>query len=442
MDWQGKSAAELGRAIGQGEIGPVALTEAMLDAIEAHEFGSRIYARTTPSRALAEAQAAEKRAKSGTRRGPLDGVPISWKDLFDTAGVPTESGSALLAGRTPDRDALVLSRASAAGLVCLGKTHQTELAFSGLGLNPVTASPPCINDHAAVSGGSSSGAATTVAVNLAAAALGSDTGGSVRTPAAWNDLVGLKATHGRIPLTGTVPLCASFDTIGPLARTVEDAALMLAVLEGQGRAADLRGATLAGTRLMVLETVALDDLSAPSRAGFEHAVAQFGAAGARIERREVAAIAEAMPLSGPLYAPEAYATWAEEIEAAPEKMYPPVLARFRGGRDVPAKDNIAAWQRLHALRCAWAEATASYDAVLIPSVANMPPAQEALLADEALFTSENLMALRNTRIGNLMGGPALTLPTGTPSAGIMLMGPPMSEERLLRLGAAAERALA
>ncbi|MBS8228687.1 amidase [Vannielia litorea] len=441
MDWQGKSASDLGRAIGRGEISPLALTEAMLDAIDAHAYGPRIYARVTRPRALAEAGAAEARAKAGTRRGLLDGVPISWKDLFDTAGVATESGSKLLEGRTPTRDALVLARASAAGLVCLGKTHQTELAFSGLGLNPSTASPPCVNDHDAVSGGSSSGAATSVAFGLAAAGIGSDTGGSVRTPAAWNDLVGLKTTSGRLPLTGTVPLCTSFDTIGPLTRTVEDAAQLLAVMEA-GRAADLRGATLRGTRLMVLETVALDDLSGQSSAGFNSAVQRLQGAGALVQRRALPFVADALALSGPLYAPEAYATWMEEIEAAPEKMYPPVLTRFRGGKDVPAHENIAAWHRLHRLRAEWARATAGYDAVLIPSVANMPPKQQAVLEDETLFTAENLLALRNTRIGNLMGLPALTLPTGLPSTGLMLMGTPLGEERLLRLGAAAERALA
>ena len=170
--------------------------------------------------------------------GPLDGVPISWKDIFDTAGVKTEAGTALLRGRVPDSDARVLKNATAAGLICLGKTHMSEFAFSGLGYNPVTATPPSVNDKDATAGGSSSGAATSVAFGLAAAGIGSDTGGSVRIPAAWNDLVGLKTTSGRLPLEGVVPLCARFDTVGPLCRTIEDAALFLAVLEGN-RAADL-----------------------------------------------------------------------------------------------------------------------------------------------------------------------------------------------------------
>ncbi|MGA1684985.1 MAG: amidase, partial [Gemmobacter sp.] len=237
------TAAALGREIEAGRADPVALAEAFLGAIAAHPEGARVYARTTPERAMAEAGAARARARAGLRRHPLDGVPLSWKDLFDTAGIATEAGSALLAGRVPAADADVLAEATRAGLVCLGKTHMSELAFSGLGLNPVTATPPNVNDPARVPGGSSSGAAASVALGLAPAAIGSDTGGSVRIPAAWNDLVGLKTTEGRIGLGGVVPLAESFDTVGPLARSVEDCALILSALEG-GRPADLRGATL------------------------------------------------------------------------------------------------------------------------------------------------------------------------------------------------------
>jgi len=184
QDWLGRTVADQGQAIGAGELDPVELAQAYLDAIAAHPMADRIYARLTPDRALIEAGAARSRALSGQRLSALDGVPISWKDLFDTAGVATEAGSALLKDRVPDRDAQVLRNATAAGLVCLGKTHMSELAFSGLGLNPVTATPRCVNDHAAVSGGSSSGAAASVAFGLVACGIGTDTGGSVRIPAA------------------------------------------------------------------------------------------------------------------------------------------------------------------------------------------------------------------------------------------------------------------
>lgn len=151
--WALKSAAELGREINAGRISPVDLAEAHLDAIGGHPQADRIFARTTPARARAEAMAAHGRARTGQRRSLIDGVPISWKDNFDTAGVATEAGSALLKNRVPVKDAEVLTTATLMGLVCLGKTHMSELAFSGLGLNPVTATPPCINDERAVPGG-------------------------------------------------------------------------------------------------------------------------------------------------------------------------------------------------------------------------------------------------------------------------------------------------
>jgi aspartyl-tRNA(Asn)/glutamyl-tRNA(Gln) amidotransferase subunit A len=440
-DWLTTSAAALGRGIGEGRIDPAALAEAFLDAIAAHPHAERIYARTTPDRARAEGQAAADRARSGLRRGPLDGVPISWKDLYDTAGIATESGSRLLAGRTPATDARVLANATAAGLVCLGKTHQTELAFSGLGLNPVTASPPCVNDPAAVSGGSSSGAATSVAFGLAAAGIGSDTGGSVRIPAAWNDLAGLKTTHGLLSLEGVVPLAASFDTVGPLTRTVEDAALLLAALGGT-RAPDLAGASLDGVRLARLTTLVEDDARDAPMQGYEAALSRLAAAGARIETLAVPEVASYFALTGPLFSSEAYATWKDRIEAAPDLMFGPVRDRFRSGAGFSAVAYVQARQGMERLRHRWADATAGFDAVLTPTSAILPPAADRLLADPAFFASENLLALRNTRLANVLGLCALTLPTGTPSVGLSLWAAPLAEARLLRLGAAAERALA
>lgn len=437
--WAHVTAAELGREIDAGRIHPVELTEAFLHEIEAHPLAARIYARTTASRARGEAMAAASRAKAGLRRGALDGVPLSWKDNFDTAGVATEAGSALLRGRLPERDAAVLETATLNGLVCLGKTHMSELAFSGLGLNPVTATPPCLNDDRAVPGGSSSGAAASVALGLAPAAIGSDTGGSVRIPAAWNDLVGLKTTHGSLPTEGVVPLCERFDTIGPLAHSVEDCALILQALGGPQ--ADLGGATLAGVRLAVLETVALDDMRDRPLKGFEDALARLTRAGARIERLALPEVTEAMGLAGVLFTPEAYAIWRETIERAPEKMFSRILERFRSGAAILATDYVAAWRRLEAIRRLWSDRVAGYDAVLLPSSPILPPDANRLMTDDAYYVTENLLALRNTRIGNLMGGCALTLPTSQPSCGISLMAGPGQEPRLLRLGAAAEKAL-
>jgi aspartyl-tRNA(Asn)/glutamyl-tRNA(Gln) amidotransferase subunit A len=432
--WSNMTAADLGREIGAGRINPVELTEVFLEKISVHEVSDRIYARVTPARARGEAMAAAARAKSGQRRGLLDGVPVSWKDLFDSAGTATEAGSALLKNRTPAQDAAVLQTATREGLVCLGKTHMSELAFSGLGLNPVTATSPCVNDARAVAGGSSSGAATSVAFGLAPAAIGSDTGGSVRIPAAWNDLVGLKTTSGRLPLTGIVPLCERFDTVGPLTRSVEDCGLLLAALEGR-KPADLAGTSLSGTRLAVLETLALDDLRDRPAKGFDDALTRLGRAGAQISRIAAPEIIEAMQLAGILFTAEAYGIWATTIESAPEKMFPRILERFRSGATIAAADYVAGWRRLVTLRAIWADLTAGYDAILLPTSPILPPDAQRLM-------TENLLALRNTRIGNLMGGCVLTLPTAQPSCGISFMAGPGQEERLLRLGTAAERALA
>ncbi|MGJ8626987.1 MAG: amidase [Sulfitobacter sp.] len=438
--WLKMSAADLGRGIAAGQIDPVALCQTYLDAIDAHPLRDRIYASVTHDRALAEARAASVRAKSGHRLSPMDGVPISWKDLFDTAGVATEAGSKLLSGRVPDADATVLTNATAAGLVCLGKTHMSELAFSGLGYNPSTATPPCVNDADAVAGGSSSGAAASVAFGLAAAGIGSDTGGSVRIPAAWNDLVGLKTTSGRLTLEGVVPLALKFDTIGPLCRSVEDAGLLLAALEGS-TAADLQHATLDGRRFAVLRTVAMDDVDSQPAAAFQSALERIQNAGATIENIEIPEVDDAMPLSGCLYTSEAYGLWRDVIEANPNGMFSEILARFQLGKEFSGPDYVAAWAKLEVARMGYDQAVAGFDAVLLPSAPNLPPNLERLMSDHEYFVSQNLLALRNTRIGNLMGVCSLTLPTGLPSCGLMMMCPPNMEENLLRLGIAVEEAL-
>lgn len=438
--WLWMSATDLGRAIGAGEIDPVTLTETYLAAIHAHPEHARIYAHLTPDRARAEAAAASLRAKQRQRRSILDGVPISWKDLFDSAGTATEAGSALLAGRMPAKDAVVLRNATEAGLVCLGKTHMSELAFSGLGLNPVTATPPCVNDPDAVPGGSSSGAAASVAFGLAACGIGSDTGGSVRIPSAWNDLVGLKTTPGTLSNQGVVPLCAFFDTVGPLCRTVEDANHTLSAMSGR-HAADLRGASLEGRRFLVLDGTAQHDMADRVADGFHSAVARLKAAGAAVDHASIEEIDAALGMSAVLFTPEAYGTWRETIEAAPHKMYKAILDRFRSGADFSAPDYISAHRKLDDLRRGYAHKTAAYEGVLCATSPILPPNAQRLLDDDAYYVRQNLLALRNTRIGNLMGVPGLSMPTGTPSVGLQILGHAGGELQLLRIGAAVETAL-
>ena len=434
------TAADLGRGIASGEIDPVNLCQTYLDAIDAHPMRDRIYARVTPDRALAEARASAERAAAGHRLSLLDGVPISWKDLFDTAGTATEAGSKLLEGRVPDADAEVLVNATAMGLVCLGKTHMSELAFSGLGHNPSTATSPCINDDTAVSGGSSSGAAASVAFGLAAAAIGSDTGGSVRIPAAWNDLVGLKTTAGRLSLQGVVPLAAKFDTVGPICRSVEDAGLLLAMLEGS-KPADLQDTHLEGRHFAVLRSVVMENIADDPAKAFRGAVERIQEAGATVDYIDVAEVDDAMPLSSCLYTVEAYGLWRDIIEANPDAMFAEILERFRLGKGFSGPDYVAAWAKLDLARAGYDRAVAGYDAVLVPTAAMLPPNLQRLSDDHDYYLAQNLMALRNTRIANLMGLCALTLPTDVASCGLSLMCAPNMEEQLLRLGVAVEEAL-
>lgn len=441
MDWLKATAVEQGQAILAGLLDPVDQTEAYLDAIAAHPYGTRIYARTTADRARAEAIAAHDRARAGLRRGLLDGVALSWKDNIDTAGVATEAGSRLLAGRVPDADALALADAAASGLVCLGKTHMTELAFSGLGLNPSTATPPNAYDPDLAPGGSSSGAAVSVALGLAAAAVGSDTGGSIRLPAAWNGVTGFKPTPGALPTQGVVPLCRRFDVIGPIARSVLDCATIFATLAGQ-KTPDLSAARAGDLRFLVLEGLPFDDAREGPVTAFEAAIDTLGRAGARISRAAPDCVRQAADLTPLLFTPEAYGQWRDHIEADPAAMYPPVLVRFRAGKDVSAADYVAAWDRLDRLRQAWAEAVAGFDAVLLPTSPILPPNAEKLLADQQFFAAENILALRNTRIGNLMGLPGISLPTQKPACGLMALGAAGDDRRLLVVAAAIEAALA
>ncbi|MFL2766850.1 MAG: amidase [Paracoccaceae bacterium] len=400
----------------------------------------KIYSTVTSQLALEQAKDAKKRAISGRRLSSLDGVPISWKDLFDIKGYPCEAGSELLAGRLANQNCEVYNLAEAQGLICLGKTHMSELAFSGLGLNPVRETPPCVNYPESVPGGSSSGAATSVSFGLATAGIGSDTGGSVRIPAAWNDLVGFKTTAGRLSLDGVVPLCSRFDTVGPLTKSVEDAARLFGVMSGREIRLPAPKA-VKGLKLGILKNVAMENVVDLPKKAFESAINKLKEAGASVSEIFISSVDEAMDLTGLLYSPEAYATWKHKIEKTPDLMFAKILERFRSGANVLASDFICAWDKLMDLRQQYHLAVEMYDAVLIPTSPIIPPELDRLMNDGDFYNSQNLLALRNTRIGNLMGGCSITLPTDIPSCGLLIMGMPSQEERLLRLAQACELVL-
>ena len=434
------SIADAGRLIRDGDLSPVDLVEALLTRISQIDPKLDAFLAVTGEQARADAQEAQEEIANGNYCGPMHGIPYGLKDIIDHAGLKTTAHSKLLAENIANTDATVTAKLKAAGGVFMGKLATHEFAIGGPSFDlpwPPARNPWNTDRHP---GGSSSGSGAAVAAGLLPGALGSDTGGSVRIPAAWNDLVGLKTTAGRVSIQGVVPLCATFDTVGPLSKTVEDAALLFAALEGRSPA-DLTASSLRGKRLGILQTVAFDELREAPAIGFETALAKVIKAGAIVEDIEIKAVAKAMPLSPILFAAEAYGTWKTVIEAQPEVMFEEILNRFRGGADFAACDYIAASQMLAALRQDYLALTAGYDAILCPTAPILPPNAARLMEDADYYVKENLLALRNTRIGNLMGLCAITLPSGTPSSGLMLMGRPGAEEGLLRLAQAAEAAI-
>ena len=433
--WLKMTASDLGRGIENGSISPVSLAKTYLDAILDHPMSERIYTCVTQERAMQEAHSAEARAISGQRLSLLDGVPISWKDLFDSKGIKTEAGSEILSGRMPDEDAVVLKHASNAGMVCLGKTHMSELAFSGLGLNPIKQTTPCKNDLNAVSGGSSSGAAGSVAFSLAPIAIGSDTGGSVRIPAAWNDLEGLKTTSGDISLSGVVPLCPKFDTVGPLCRSVEDASLIYAILKNQPPTPLVQPKSL---RLMALTSVAQDEIEDIPMAAFNDACKKLVQNDIKIIGEGFPVLSELLSLAGVIFTKEAYDTWGAVLETEGEKMFPEILERFMAGKTITKDHYKNAWLFMEKIRADWARLTMDFDAVILPSSPLLPPNQKKLLTDNKYYKHANLLALRNTRIANMLGLCSITLPTSVASCGFMIMGAPNTELSLLNIAAKIE----
>jgi aspartyl-tRNA(Asn)/glutamyl-tRNA(Gln) amidotransferase subunit A len=454
-EWHEHTALELGRQIEAGTIDPRDLTRYFLSRAEADPQGDQIYMRLTRERAEQEAAAAYERAKSGTRRSPLDGVPLSWKDLFDTADSATEGGSRLLKGRVPAKDAACLIRATKAGTICLGKTSMTEFAYSGLGYNPTCGSPTNPFDEITprVPGGSSGGAGVSVAKGLAAAAIGTDTGGSVRIPAAWNGLVGLKTTFGAIPLDGVLPLSPTLDTVGPLTKDVADAAALFAILSEQP-AADIEGGNIADLNLGILKNDAVwsqvDEASWPL---FDHVLEELEKKAPNVKphpNEQVDALIALIGEMGSFVPFEAYQAWGKAIENDPNKVFPWIASRILPGEMV-LPDHVAVLRsRLQEIRQQYWAATQDLDAVILPTVGFVPPKIEEILQNSNAYERINLGSLFNTSIGNQLGLCALSLPLGLTArtgrhpplpVGLMLMSAPGKEATLLRTARTLERHL-
>ncbi len=439
MDATRLSIAQLCRAYREGRLTPSGVTEQYLEKLEP----GPVYRIVTAERAFRQALAAEKLFRGGVDIGPLQGVPIALKDLIDTEGEVSAAGSNVLAENPPAReDAPAAARLDAAGAVFLGKTAMTELAYSGLGLNPHFGTPGNALDAKHVPGGSSSGAAVAVAKGLACAAVGSDTGGSVRIPASFNGLVGLKTTDKAIPTDGCTPLSTTLDTLGPITRTVEDAWILWQALCAKPyKPFQPLGGKL---KLLVPTTIVLDETDPEVLSAFEGACARLERTGHSLERLPVPEFAVILDLYrryGTFASHESFALYGALLSARGDEMDPRVTRRVLEYRDRPASDYLRlCYARARLLPAFW-ETYRHYHALVLPSVPILPPEIAALEEDTAYFEA-NRLVLRNTLLFNFLSGPAVSVPCGSTraglSVGLMVATAPQQEELALQIAARLE----
>ena len=411
------------------------------------EEGCLTFTRLYEGGARPAATAADARLSAGHSLGPLDGRLVSIKDLFDVAGEPTTAGSAILRDAAPaDCDAEVVRRLRASGAVIVGKTNMTEFAFSGVGINPHYGTPGNSRDAARIPGGSSSGAGISVARGFVDIAIGSDTGGSVRIPAALNGIVGFKPGQARVPRAGAFPLSYSLDTVGPLCRHVADALAADTVLSGvehvPGAPRSVRGMRLGIPRGLLFTEAQSEVLDA-----FERAVALLGSAGARISDEALDdVLGEPFRLQeqGTLVAVEAASVHQHLSRGRPEAYDPLVLARIRRGETMGASAYISLLQARAQLMPRLDARLTDFDALLLPTVPLLAPCIDALSQEDA-FMRANMLLLRNPSVFNFLDVPALSLPAPTGSGlpvGLMLVGRRGGDRDLLAVGAAVEALLA
>lgn len=420
----------------------------VLEALEKarQPAADHVFTRTYTDAALAQARFADAALAAGIAPTPLAGLPVSIKDLYDVAGEPTQAGSIVCRDAAPAvADATIVSRLRAQGAAIVGKTNMVEFAFSGVGLNPHYGTPrnPTDDSVARVPGGSSSGAAVSVALGLAVAGIGSDTGGSIRIPAALCGLVGFKSTQSRVPRTGAFELARTLDTVCALARSVEDCIVVDGAIADQPL--DVRRRPLQGMRFAVPGTVMLDGLDAAVARAFDRALRLLSAAGALIEELPFTELAEIGRLNAPggFSAVEAYAVHRLRLAERGASFDQRVAQRIATG-DVSAADYIA----MHDARRDWiarAEARLQpFDAMLCPTVPIVAPAiADVEAGDEAFFTANRLL-LRNTFAINYLDGCSFSLPChvqGEPAVGLMVSSTRGDDARLAAAALAIESAL-
>jgi aspartyl-tRNA(Asn)/glutamyl-tRNA(Gln) amidotransferase subunit A len=422
------------------------LEQALARIADPKGVGARACLTVYQDAARAAADAADARARFGISLGPLDGVIVSIKDLFDVAGEPTRAGSKILAeeAKPAAADAAIVRRLRAGGAVIVAKTNMVEFAFSGVGANPHFGTPANPRDRSRVPGGSSSGAPVAVADGLCEISIGTDTGGSVRIPAALCGLVGFKPSRQRVPTDGAFPLSYTLDSIGPIARSVADCAKADAVMAGEDLSfAPLDVAALQGLRFGVAEGLPLDRLDGTVAAAFAAAVKRLDGAGVRVSR-ETLPLFDAMNdvnAKGGISPPEACAIHRDWMGRRPDDIDPNVRARIARGCEVSAADYVDMMRARARLVRLMDARLIGLDALIMPTTSIVAPTI-AEVADPKVFSVRNAALLRNTAIINFFDLCAVTLPIPdapprTP-AGLMLVGRNGEDLRLLRIAGAIE----
>ncbi len=415
------SLSSLSRQLDNAETSSVELTQAALTRAGEGE-GPKVFTRVFHDQALAAANASDTLRGAGIKRSPIDGLPISVKDLFDIQGLPTTSGSVVLRDApVAQRNAVIVQRLINAGAVITGTTNMTEFAYSGLGVNPHYGTPrnpwERTETEGRIPGGSSSGAAVSITDGMAVAAIGSDTGGSVRIPSALCGLTGFKPTARRVSQKGVLPLSFSLDAIGPLAATVECCEILDAIISGEDYE-PVVARSLKGLRLLAPTNAVLDGADDHVSATYAETLTRLSAAGAVIIDEAVTPFDELPEVNaqGGLVAAEAWA-WHRKLIADKADGYDPrVVSRIRRGKDISAADYIDLLQR----RAAWIQAVtqqlANFDAMVMPTVPVVAPTI-AELKDEAVYFKTNGLILRNPTYINFLDGCAISVPCHAPGTG-------------------------
>ncbi len=431
---------EAAAALRAGRLTATTLVERSLDAIARHNAATHAFIRVDAEGAFAAARVADRERADGIDRGPLHGLPISLKDLIDVSGQPTTAGSRVFADRVATADAPVTARLRQAGAVLLGKTNLHEFALGTTSED--SAFGPVLHpaDHTRSAGGSSGGSAVAVSTGMGLASVGTDTGGSIRIPAAVCGVVGLKPSRGDVPVDGIVPLSATFDHVGPLARSVQDAAWLWSVLAARP-IHTVHFADVKGLRLGRLGGYFAQPVDRLVTAAFDHACDRLRSAGAHITNVTVDSTSSITDAYVNIVLPEGAAWHAPWLDSRRDDYSPTVLGRLMSGRHLSAVDYLRARETCEVLRREVDALLSHVDALILPTLPIVAPVSgQADVTIDGTGMPVRMAMLKHTQLFNMTGHPAISLPletTGLP-AGLQLVGRFGATSRLLDMAAACE----